>query len=576
MAKKVEGIAGKDYLRTIDEQVVYDCMNANPAVAILYRINNFGYPLGSLVRNDKSTYFIHGCKKGLNKIQIGDTRNDCYSRSLYNAKCKFCGQELSRANVFESKFVNNASKQEIAYTDMIMFLNHPTEEEGIIIKRCKMRATLKNENDIYQIKYIYNVIGAVELIPGKEIKGYKILKNTIKEQDPFDALNINSKTIMAGNYAQNKWFEGSASAEDFFIKHPAVVEKTGFNAVLKNAVSLHFRHELASLFVLHTCTISIYPMLELLVKTGYTKLYFDLISYFVESYNKTDMRNRVANVAKLFKSTSKGSSALRIPPYIGQYLREKSADMKEYLTWCDIYELQPMSKEQFEKFKDSIDFSYATFYGAFHAMPQVMKYGYTIEKLTRFVLKQYNRYQKKQVNNHLGIVNLLNELAHYLQTCEYAEIEPNLYPSDIVAAHNSVNEIKVAKKEDYSRMEEIGKKTQSILDKYIDPDEMTEMEKKYVVIVPKSITEFKSEGVMQNSCVGNHARSVNKNERIVFFLREREHPEQSYITAEYVMETCKIGECMYKNNREVEAGEVYNYCNTICNRINTAVLAGKI
>ena len=122
----------------------------------------------------------------------------------------------------------------------------------------------------------------------------------------------------------------------------------------------------------------------------------------------------------------------------------------------------------------------------------------------------------------------------------------------------------------------IGKTTQALLDSFVDPKELTKMEEEYFIKVPVSEADFIEEGNLQNSCVGHYAKKVNAEERIVFFVRKKDEPNKSFITAEYVCGTGTLGQCMYANNRDVEDEDLLSYCKVACGRIKTGLLTGKI
>ena len=71
----------------------------------------------------------------------------------------------------------------------------------------------------------------------------------------------------------------------------------------------------------------------------------------------------------------------------------------------------------------------------------------------------------------------------------------------------------------------------------------------YTIVIPKSSAEFIDEGMQQHNCVASYVRRVVNGECLVFFIREKEFPDKSFVTAE-----CRNGEIMQillRNNRSL-------------------------
>ena len=215
-------------------------------------------------------------------------------------------------------------------------------------------------------------------------------------------------------------------------------------------------------------------------------------------------------------------------------------------------------------------------------LPSILKYDYKIEQVSRYLHKQkvLEIKQISESNSHYygSRTQSVRNMADYLTMCEYAGIAPKKFPSNINQAHDEVMKLRtsVVAKIDYSKMESIGMTTQKLLSSFVDPKKLTKMEEQYTIVVPVSENDFIQEGLMQNSCVGHYTKKVNDGERIVFFVREKDTPNESFITAEYVCETGQLGQCMYSNNREVTDDDLLNYCKVACNRIRTGLLTGQI
>ena len=82
------------------------------------------------------------------------------------------------------------------------------------------------------------------------------------------------------------------------------------------------------------------------------------------------------------------------------------------------------------------------------------------------------------------------------------------------------------------------------------------------------------EGNQQHNCVGSYIRSVSEGQCVIFFIRKKDEPHHSFITAE-----CRkngLGQLMYANNRWVGDDDLRKFASSICNKILTGVSSGKI
>lgn len=72
------------------------------------------------------------------------------------------------------------------------------------------------------------------------------------------------------------------------------------------------------------------------------------------------------------------------------------------------------------------------------------------------------------------------------------------------------------------------------------------------VIVPQSIEDLANEGKMQNNCVGHYYNnSVIEDRCLLYFIRQVDNINKSYITCRYDLKSGKTVEYKYKNNRAV-------------------------
>ena len=567
-------MSDKDYLRKVDEHMIQQVCASDDVTLVLF---DDDYALGANIPwggedSTKRKVVIHSCKEGNGKPQL---------RTPSKKKCVYCGREINTYKDFlvtkEFKKLYDRGQTKFLRGQSIYVERSKENPENILIKVISTEFSYVSDNDEkdFKITATPEVKFALEVIPGVSVKGYKILKKTVQEIPAFEALNINSKSINSKN-GRKFIFEDADDCFDFIRKNKVFAQRTGLLEALKLRPSTMARLAIEPYMLLHLCMISQYPALELLIKMGYSKLYFDLIGRFIAAESKTELIEEVKHVEKIFTTFSKGSMALRFPNYIGDYLKLKAAPPNEYLIWCDIYEQQQLTKEQFTKYINSSDFIFINMQGLLHFLPQIMCYGYSIEQLSKYVYKQSLYFTR--IDMPARCQDVLQNLLDYLSICDLIGITPNKFPMDVVKAHNEVMKLqKSGVIKDYESIaSKIAKQTQNLLDNFVDEENLTKMQEIYEIKVPESAKDFIEEGIMQNSCVGHYVKKVADFERIVFFVRKKETPDKSFITAEYVCDTKELGQCMYANNRPVEDADLLNFCIVTCNRIKTGILSGKI
>lgn len=75
----------------------------------------------------------------------------------------------------------------------------------------------------------------------------------------------------------------------------------------------------------------------------------------------------------------------------------------------------------------------------------------------------------------------------------------------------------------------------------------------YVIVVPQNQEEKIAEGAMQNNCVGYYYdESIIDGKNLIYFIRKKSNPTQSYITCRYHIYSNDTVEYRYKNNRCVD------------------------
>lgn len=437
-------------------------------------------------------------------------------------------------------------------------------ENGIILYAIA-REIIAKKNKIVEK---YSVEYSIEHIIGKNIATYKHLKKGKKECDAFEALNINTKNIMSPPHIL---YEDSESFFDFASKNEKFLKMSGFQDVMKYSP---IQLEMEPFFISFIAIMNKYPILEQLVKMGHARLFFTLYEKMLSSNNKAEIDANVKKLGKLIDcETTKGKNALRFPPYISEFLIKKNSELDEYYYWADLYEMTKMDKSQFEKITDSLSFAWINSQAKLADICNILKFDYSLEKLFSYIIKQAKQ------NKNMSIPRVINYLTDYLNMCDICGIEADKYPQDIEKQHDNMNSYFMTRKQAQydSLLTTIG----NDCEKYVVPKEdeldnigIPKMFSKMTVVFPKNEADFINEGNQQHNCVGSYPRAVREGRCIIFFIRYKDSPEKSFITAECTRNG--LGQCFYSNNRRVEDEELMKFAKYVANKIKAGCNSGRI
>lgn len=413
----------------------------------------------------------------------------------------------------------------------------------------------------------YNVEYRLNHFVGKDISCVKYLKKSERPADPFEALNINTKNI---NYFGHIIYEGAEDFSDFALINEKFLRMSGFQSALKYSP---MKLKLEPFFIVFLAVLNKYPILEQIIKMGHARLFFGLYQSMLHSMNKAEITEQVEKMNELVNNeATKGKEALRFPPYIGDYLIKKNSSISEYFYWRDIFEITGMTKEQFENFTESFSYAWVSSQAGLEDVCNILKFDYPIEKLFTYILKQSKKYK-------LSVDRVVLNLTDYLNMCDLADVTPDKYPQDVKKQHDDMlSYFKRKEKLEYDKkLTLIGVECE----KYVVPKEeeldavgIPKLFKEYTVVFPRCDQDFIDEGNQQHNCVGSYPRNVRNGNCVIFFIRKKETPYKSFITAECTRSG--LGQCFYSNNRTVNDEDLIKFARYIANKIKTGVSSGKI
>lgn len=371
-----------------------------------------------------------------------------------------------------------------------------------------------------------NVKNIIEFNIGKTAKAYKRTRKGFEEmEDIFSVLPINSATIKDGI---NILYEDATGPIDFLLKNKEFAKKTGSIEFL-NSVDLGMT--LSTAFLIYIYSLSEYTSIELIEKMGYYKLLTELFSKLRNQPNKEQIGNVVKDANRLIKYSTKGSTALAIPKFAADYLNNINARLHDYEQYITLFEYQDINKNQFfEIIEDPLFTEYDV---NKDCLFELLKYGYEIKPLLKYIRKQF------QKNDNIS--NVLIEALDYNHMAKLMGVTVEPYPENIRKAHDDLANVYEIKKHEINEMviSNIANKCEDL----IPEDDV------YEIIVPSSIKEFVEEGKAQHNCVASYVNDVAAEKCIIFFIRKKEDPTESYITAEY--RSYGLAQIRYKYNRYV-------------------------
>lgn len=467
----------------------------------------------------------------------------------------YCTQDYYSSRVFRTE---KSSKNRVFFLDQ-----HPESENGIIIYNLIHEMKFENNTLINS----YKISFSIEHIVSEKTIAYKHLKKGKKKCDAFDVLNINTKNILV---RQDVIYNNFDNFLDFANNNEKFLKMSGFQDLLKYA-SINLKLE--PFFMVFIGIVNKYPAMEYIIKMGHAKLFYDIYDKMIKSLNKEEIARHINMFKGLINNeATKGKYALRFPNYISEYLIRKNAQLEEYYYWRDLYEITSISKEQFENLISSFNFAWVNSQIGLHNMSNILKFNYNPQKLFNYIVKISK-------SNNLELSDVIYNLKDYLNMCDIAQIEPDKFPKDLVKVHNDM--INYCKERDKKETDKLLNNIGTECEEYIIPNKseinkigIPKLFESLSVVFPKSEADLINEGNQQHNCVGSYSKGIKDGSCVIFFIRQKETPTKSFITAECTQKG--LGQCFYSNNRPVKDENLVKFANYVANKIKSGCSSGKI
>ena len=442
--------------------------------------------------------------------------------------------------------------------------------DGLSAKTIQRTVKSKGNKIILEYKVIYSFDFSLN---GFACYKHYVNKEPQKCESPFKEIGINSQNY--GLFSRNI-YSGYESFIDFAMDNEDLLRKLGFASIL--AAKKSYSPE--NTFIIFLALLSEYPILEQLIKMGHINMYSCIHDSIVAGENKEQIRKKVSDINVFINTeTSKGKDALRFPKYIGDHLISQRAPMSEYYVWMDIYEITKISKENFEAYVNS--FPYLLLHSeigrydpdkvsVFEKIPNLLKFGYGLEKVTKYLIKQAKKSEQ-------DAKFLIEEFIDYLNMCDMMGVKPDYYPQNIVKVHDDMARAFRAKQNEIKdqQLKKIAFDCKEVsVPKDISAVGVPQGFSDYTIVFPESVNDFIDEGNQQHNCVGGYYARVIDGKSIVFFIRDKETPGKSFVTAECT--TRGLSQCYYSNNRRVTNEKIMMVAKYVCRKILSGVKTHKI
>lgn len=474
-------------------------------------------------------------------------RKFCYANKSY---IKWGDENINKFTFIDNK---DLLKKRFYYFDI------DDEQKELTINRIEVsfnnKAADEEKSQVEQFEFILKRTYSMKYSLKGDSYCRKHMARSDKDVMPMEVFNINSKNILHpdGEFL----FRGSCKMREFFINNYTFFERCGF-AGLARLMDMNICLEAS--FILFVSMIFEYPQVEILAKMGHVSLIEGIFLSMIRCSMKESIRAEVKSLSSLINENStKGSQALRFPTYIGDYLKETKGSIGDYMFWRDVFEISNVSMENFNKFLASPEMTLINMDISKRGnqkndglnslgIQEILKYGYDFVKTMNYLVKL------SLGEDFRTICDAAHTMKDTLSMAEQLNVDIEKYPDNLNQLHDELSELFSKHREEIedNKFNEIVGRISEKVKKAFESDSVTlprNAMEKFTYVIPQNRQDFVQEGINQHNCVGGYYRHVVDKYCIIFFVRKKESPDESYITAEVTKRG--IGQVMFSNNRPV-------------------------
>ena len=468
--------------------------------------------------------------------------------------------KINDTKVATGKYVHwgMPTSQNMSLANFFYVKKNPNKE-GILI--LKINISVKAGKDrIEDEKITWKIERQIEITPGEKSGAYKFVRGEKVEIDLFDAMQLNSKTVKD---APNAVFEDAYGPIDFMLKHKTVGKYTGFMECFNMVDVLMPR---TSFFFFYMYIYAQYPAVEFVIKNGYITLLAQIMRNVSSGCNKEEIRSKAKLLRRIVNpEATNGSTALTVPKYIADDLNHRSYSVDQYILWGDIAQMSPISASKDNYFKYTRTGTYINLGYSASDIPNVMRHGYTFGEIIKYLEKQKKVLIEESDYGSCHYSHVFGLFKDYLNMCDIMQVTPDRFPHNIKTVHDNTAAAFSAMK---NAIADGAIKVLSESAKNYIPDTQTYRDSEYEIQLPMSSYDIIQEGQNMHNCVGSYINNVVNRQCLIFFIRLKEEPDHSHVTAEY--RNGRLRQIYYKNNRPVSNKEILDIAHAFCEKLYTS------
>lgn len=258
-----------------------------------------------------------------------------------------------------------------------------------------------------------------------------------------------------------------------------------------------------------------YPCVEQLAKCGYIRLIIDLI--------REDKRKLYCEFSADFlldKQATNPSRAFGYPKAILKQLKTRGwlGNLRSAMMMKELHQLSPIDLA----FVNEIDeiFDHNTLSRTKHLLEDLYLLGYSYVETMKYAKRAY-------LNQAIPVVESLTLLRDYVNMATQMEATYERFPRSLKLVHDlMVRNLK------FRKDEQLNKQFKAQIKKH-EHLRYTPANEKFFITLPTDSKELVKEGHELSHCVASYVGLVSRGETMILFLRQKEQPDQPYITIEW-------------------------------------------
>ena len=490
--------------------------------------------------------FRCSCEEGHKVIQKGEY-------------CAFCGHSLkscisycipSGIEKFKQGKLKFDGKDNVFPVDNCVYIRYSETNKQVEMLFCRYSVEITkdgNDSDLFEVPF------ALSFRPGERGHLYAFESGNWIEKDFLSYIKIFTNQV---SYLFSK-----GNSVGFICNYPDVSNMTGLGLFLSkynfNGRGRYLDPD--DLSYNYLLIVSFYPGIERITKMGFGNISLSIVSAL--AFGKEEYATKkFKDLSRLFNfNESEGKKSFTIPLSAVSFLDKKNASYTNILLFCDFFKKDSsLNNDSFKKLSQTPEFLEC--FDEIYPGNEPIYFWYSFMNLGK-PLKELVMYLGKQAKlSGRNLRTVIQLLIDYMDMCKKLNIGIHELPSNLKNAHDSLaREIHIAqsKETDKKIFENVKRYKPIVID-------LNAENAKYRITMPKCSYDLIQEGQEQNNCVGGYVDAVKNRRSTVFFIRKKDEPDKSFITAE--LKNGHLNQIYYKHNREVKEADILDFANAFVER----------